>query len=190
MLQSSDKKKIENYIQKIIDGLSKDAQKSIASGMNDKQVVERITRATVNRLTPESKMIMSGVYNMMMNETLSEEQFQDAENKAAFYQMNILKELDNKFSFEVLEKISYSENRDDINRYITNADIVAIVKLLLKKIFELISFNIKHCSKKKDIEQVISQYLTNVQKSLLDWVESIEVYYDKRVEELKKGINA
>ena len=132
MLQSSDKKKIENYIQKIIDGLSKDAQKSIASGMSDKQVVERITRATVNRLTPESKMIMSGVYNMMMNETLSEEQFQDAENKAAFYQMNILKELDNKFSFEVLEKISYSENRDDINRYITNADIVAIVKLLLK----------------------------------------------------------
>lgn len=190
MLQSSDKTKIENYIQKIIDGLSKDAKKSIASGVSDKQVVERITRATVNKLTPESKMIMSGVYNMMMNETLSEEQFQDAENKAAFYQMNILKELDNKFSFEVLEKISYSENRDDINRYITNADIVAIVKLLLKKILELISCNIKHCSKKKDIEQVISQYLTNVQKSLLDWVESIEVYYDKRVEELKKGINA
>ena len=39
MLKSSDEKKIENYIQKIIDGLLKDTRQSIDSGMSDKKVI-------------------------------------------------------------------------------------------------------------------------------------------------------
>ena len=91
MLKNSDKNKVENYIQKIINGLLNDTNKSIVSGMSDKQVIDRITKATVNKISHESKMIISSVYNMLMNDTLSEDFFQEPSNKALFYELNIEK---------------------------------------------------------------------------------------------------
>lgn len=209
MLKSSDKKKIENYIQKIIDGLLKDTRQSIASGMSDKQVIERITKATVNKLTPESKMIMSSVYNMMMDETLSEEQFQDMENKTAFYQMDILKELNSKFSFDVPDRIDYSESKNELDKWIKGGSVAVVViggavsikfksfvplgvsvAVALAAIMGLIIYNKSQSNNKTNINSFVSEYLSSVQTSLMAWVESIESYYDERIEELKKGMNA
>ena len=58
MLKSDDKLKIEKYIKKIMNDLANDAKESIASGMTDKEVIDRITKVTVNKVTPESKMVM------------------------------------------------------------------------------------------------------------------------------------
>ena len=209
MLKISDKKKIENYIQKIIDGLMKDTKESIASGMSDKQVIERITKATVNKLTPESKMIMSSVYNMMMDETLAGEMFQDPENKAAFYQMDILKDLNNKFIFDVPDKIDYQESKKELDNWIKGGSAVVVVvggvarikfkslipigislAVALAAIMGMIIYNNSKNSNKTNINSLVSEYLYSVQKSLLAWVETIESYYDERIVQLKKGMNA
>ena len=209
MLKSSDKKKIESYIQKLIDGLLMDIKQSIASGMSDKQAIERITKATVNKLTPESKMIMSSVYNMMMDETLSEELFQNTENKTAFYQMEILKELNSKFSFNVPNKIDYSESKNELDKWIKGGSVAVVVAggivsikfksfvplgisfaIAIAAIMGLIVYNKNQSSNKVNIESLISEYLRGVQISLMAWVESIESYYDDRIKALKKGINA
>lgn len=208
MLKSSDKKKIENYIQKIIDGLLKDTRESIASGMSDKQVIERITKATVNKLTPESKMIMSSVYNMMMDETLLEEQFKNPENKTAFYQMDILKDLNSKFSFEFPDKIDYSESKNELDKWIKGGSVVVVViggavsirfknfvplgisvAVALAAIMGLIIYHKGQSNSKTNINSLVSEYLCSVQTSLMAWVESIESYFDEKIEELKKGMN-
>lgn len=209
MLKSSEKKKIENYIQKIIDGLMKDTKESIASGMSDKQVIERITKATVNKVTPESKMIMSSVYNMMMDATLSEELFQEPENKTVFYQTDILKELNAKFTFEVPTNIDYQESKKELDNWIKDGSAVVVVAggiasikfksflpigislaVAIAAIMGLVLYN---NSKKKDntnINTLVSDYLEGVKASLLAWVETIENYYDGRVDNIKKGLNA
>lgn len=209
MLKSSKKKKIENYIQKIIDGLMKDTKESIASGMSDKQVIERITKATVNKVTPESKMIMSSVYNMMMDATLSEELFQEPENKTVFYQTDILKELNAKFTFEVPTNIDYQESKKELDNWIKDGSAVVVVAggiasikfksflpigislaVAIAAIMGLVLYN---NSKKKDntnINTLVSDYLEGVKASLLAWVETIENYYDGRVDDIKKGLNA
>lgn len=209
MLKSSEKKKIENYIQKIIDGLMKDTKESIASGMSDKQVIERITKATVNKVTPESKMIMSSVYNMMMDATLSEELFQEPENKTVFYQTDILKELNAKFTFEVPTNIDYQESKKELDNWIKDGSAVVVVAggiasikfksflpigislaVAIAAIMGLVLYN---NSKKKDntnINTLVSDYLEGVKASLLVWVETIENYYDGRVDNIKKGLNA
>lgn len=209
MLKSSEKKKIENYIQKIIDGLMKDTKESIASGMSDKQVIERITKATVNKVTPESKMIMSSVYNMMMDATLSEELFQEPENKTVFYQTDILKELNAKFTFEVPTNIDYQESKKELDNWIKDGSAVVVVAggiasikfksflpigislaVAIAAIMGLVLYN---NSKKKDntnINTLVSDYLEGVKALLLAWVETIENYYDGRVDNIKKGLNA
>ena len=114
MLKNSDKNKVENYIQKIINGLLNDTNKSIVSGMSDKQVIDRITKATVNKISHESKMIISSVYNMLMNDTLSEDFFQEPSNKALFYELNILKKLKllSKYSInkKLLRRLSFKSS--------------------------------------------------------------------------------
>jgi len=36
----------------------------------------------------------------------------------------------------------------------------------------------------------IFEYLNGIKKGLLAWIETIEIYYDEQIEELKKGMNA
>ena len=93
MLQSDERVKIEQYINKISEGIYKEAKKCIQSGMSDKQVIDKVINVTVKKFTPESKMIMSSVYNTMMEHTLAKPLFQTAQNKAAFYERDILKDL-------------------------------------------------------------------------------------------------
>lgn len=213
MLKSSDKLKIEKYIQKIIDGLMKDTKESISSGMSDRQVIGRITKATVNKVTPESKMIMSSVYNMLMDETLSEEIFQDPENKTAFYQMDILKDLNSKFIFYVPDQIDYQESKKELDNWIKGGSAVVVVAggvasikfksfipfgvslaVALAAIMGMIIYNNSKNNNKTNINLninlLVSEYLNSVKKSLLDWIETIENYYDERVEQIKKGMNA
>lgn len=209
MLKSDDKVKIEKYIKKIMNDLANDAKESIASGMTDKEVIDRITKVTVNKVTPESKMVMSSVYKMLSRETLSEEIFQNTENKAAFYQMNILNELNTRFVFEVPDKIDYSESKNELDKWIKGGSVAVVViggvvsikfksfvpfgislAIALAAIMGLIVYNKSQSSNKTNIDSLISEYLSSVQTSLMAWIESIESYYDERIEVLKKGMNA
>lgn len=209
MLKSDDKVKIEKYIKKIMNDLANDAKESIASGMTDKEVIDRITKVTVNKVTPESKMVMSSVYKMLSRETLSEEIFQNTENKAAFYQMNILNELNTRFVFEVPDKIDYSESKNELDKWIKGGSVAVVVTggvvsikfksfvpfgislaIALAAIMGLIVYNKSQSSNKTNIDSLISEYLSSVQTSLMAWIESIESYYDERIEVLKKGMNA
>jgi len=208
MLKSNDKKKIEAYIQKIIDGLMKDTNESISSGMSDRQVIDRITKAAVNKITPESKMIMSSVYNMLMDQTLSEESFQDPEIKTEFYQMDILKDLNSKFTFEVPAHIDYQESKKELDNWIKGGSVAIVVvggvasikfksfipvgislAVALAAIMGMIIYNNSKNNNKTNINGLVTEYLNSVQESLLAWVETIESYYDEKVEQLKKGMN-
>lgn len=169
---------------------------------------EYIKNATVNKLMPESKMIMSSVYNMMMDDTLSEESFQNPENRTAFYQMDILKELNNKFSFDVPDKINYSESKNELDKWIKSGSAAVVIvggavsvkfksfvpfgislAIVIVAIMGLLVSNKSRSNDKTNINLLISEYLASVQTSLMAWIKSIESYYDERIEELKKGMN-
>lgn len=197
MLENNDKQKIEKYIEKIVGNVQKDVQKYINSRLSDKQVVEKVVNVTVNKITPESKMILSSVYNMLMGKTLQEPLFLESTNKAAFYEMDILKEIQNKFDFEVPSEINYEESKKTVNKLIASGAVVVVggvisiamdswipvgIAVILAGIMvALISRNKKTVA----LDSIISEYFDNVKASLLSWVETIVLYYDERVEELK-----
>ena len=144
----------------------------------------------------------------MMDDTLSEESFQNPENRTAFYQMDILKELNNKFSFDVPDKINYSESKNELDKWIKSGSAAVVIvggavsvkfksfvpfgislAIVIVAIMGLLVSNKSRSNDKTNINLLISEYLASVQTSLMAWIKSIESYYDERIEELKKGMN-
>lgn len=202
MLSKEEKNKIEEYIAKLTNDILSDTINSINSGVSKKKIIDDCIMYTVSKFTPESKMLLSSVYNMLMERTLKEEFFTNSHNKASFYEMNIFKELNEKFNFEIPSKIEYEESERKINEWI-KAGIITIIggviSISLKKaspiivavviagIMTVINKN-KENNKKEDLTALVKEYLESVKQSLLSWVDSIAEYYDERVNELKKEL--
>lgn len=203
MLENENRIKLQQYIDKLIKAISADAQKVINSSLTDKQIVDTVIGITVNKLTPESKMILSSVYNMMMEKTLQEEFFSEIKNKSAFYERDILKDLTAKFNFETPNTINYEESKAEINKWISSGAIAVaggVVSISLKSwlpigiaiilagiMFLVLKSVEKHGS--NNIQTLIDEYLSNVKQSLLVWICSVEEYYDEQVAQLKEGSN-
>lgn len=202
MLSKEEKNKIEEHIAKLTSDILSDARNSVNSGVSKKKIIDDCIMYTVSKFTPESKMLLSSVYNMLMERTLKEEFFTNSHNKASFYEMNIFKELNEKFNFEIPSKIEYEEKENKINIWFVDVVITVIggvISISLKKaspiivavviagIMTVINKN-KENNKKEDLTALVKEYLESVKQSLLSWVDSIAEYYDKRVEELKSQL--
>lgn len=198
MLESNDRAKIEQYVDKISGQLRARAEKDIKAGVANKDVLDNLVKLTVGKLTPESKSILSSVYNMLMEQTLSKELYQDPKRKAAYYEMDILTEITSKFNFDVPSHIDYEESKSLINKWTASGAVVfagGVVSIPLKSwipvgvaavIAALMIFLIDDKKgKDNDIHRIVDTYLSNVKKSLMDWVSSVEKYYDKRVQDLE-----
>lgn len=199
MLESKDKQRIEMYIDKIVSKLKSDAERDLHKGTSNKIVLDNLVNATVGKMTPESKSMLSSVYNMMMDQTLSGELYQDSEKKAAYYEADILKELNAKFDFEVPAHIDYHESKKILNKW-TKAGIVTltggaisislknwipvVIAVVIAGVMALLLEDKKETD--EDIHGTIAKYLENVKQTLMDWVSDIEKYYDERVSAIER----
>lgn len=202
MLSKEEKNKIEEHIAKLTNDILSDTINSVNSGVSKKKIIDDCIMYTVSKFTPESKMLLSSVYNMLMERTLKEEFFTNSHNKASFYEMNIFKELNEKFNFEITSKIEYEEKGNKINIWFVDVVITVIggvISISLKKASPIIAAVViagimtvinknKENNKKEDLTALVKEYLESVKQSILSWVDSIAEYYDERVNELKKEL--
>ena len=203
MLENNDREKIQEYVEKILKSIFSSVKKNIESGMSNQDVIDSAVNLTVNKLTPESKMILSSVYNMLMEKTLAKPLYQNAQNKAAFYSRDILKDLNTKFSFEVPAHIDYEESKSLINKWTAAGAISVgggIVSITMKNAIPIVIAVIiagvmlyllrdkPATGNKQDISVLIKEYLKNVKATLMSWVDEISAYYDGEVKELEKGM--
>ncbi|MCH5249597.1 MAG: hypothetical protein J1E98_06680 [Lachnospiraceae bacterium] len=202
MLNTNDKQKINSYIDNLVRKTKADIKKSLNTGLTRQQAIDKVINITVNKFTPESKMLLSSVYNMMMEHTLNEPLFLDAKNKAAFYEMNLLKELNEKFNFDIPKNINYEQSSLEIKKLI-NAGVVVVgvggaisfmfeswipigigVAGLIAGIMATLLDEDKNIGK-GSIDALVDSYLDSVKKSILLWIDSVEKYYYERVSDLK-----
>lgn len=202
MLNNEEKQKIEQHINKLINVILSEAKNSIELGVSKEQIIDDVVKMTVNKFTPESKMLISSLYNMLMEKTLQESIFNNSQNEASFYEINIFKELNEKFNFEIPSKIDYEESGRKIKKWIAEGIITVtgvVISISLKKAYPIIVAIViagimtvinknKENNRKEDLTATINAYLESVKQSLLSWVDSIAEYYDKRVNELKEKL--
>lgn len=202
MLDNSNEKRLREYIDKLINNISSDAKRNIQNGMSNKQVIDKLINATVKRLTPESKMLLSSTYNMMMERTLAKPLYENAHNKAAFYEMNLLKELNSKFNFDVPQNIDYEESEKEINKWVKMGAVVVGGGVISISLGSYIPIGIavviagimlpllkdRIGKDNTNLNFLIDEYLNNVKQSLWSWIKSIEKYYHDRVVELEREL--
>lgn len=203
MLESNDKEKVSKYIDKVIKNIYADVKRNMDSGMSNRQIIDSAVELTVNKITPESKMVLSSTYNMLMGKTLTDVVFQNPQNKAMFYSADIMKELNAHFSFDIPEHIDYEESFKLINKWTEAGAVVVaggVVSVRMKNVIPvivsvviagLILYLLRDqpvTESNQDINTIIKEYLKNVKNSMMSWVDEISAYYDKRVEEIKKEI--
>ena len=201
MLSVDEKKEIEAYVDKLIYNLKKDTARAKHDGLSGERLINKVTNMTVNKLTPESKMILASVYDKMTTHTLAEEYFSDITHKSAFYSANILKELNQKFDFCVPDKIETTKLNSDFNKMIASGAVIVaggIVSITLQNwipvciaiviggIMALLLKNKVGTSSNSNIDSTINEYYATVKESLLSWVNSVEAYYDKKIVEIKE----
>ena len=58
MLESNDKEKVSKYIDKVIKNIYADVKRNMDSGMSNRQIIDSAVELTVNKITPESKMVL------------------------------------------------------------------------------------------------------------------------------------
>lgn len=203
MLDNNDRGKIQEYVKKILESIYFSIKKNIETGMSNQYVIDSAVNLTVNKLTPESKMILSSVYNMLMEKTLAKPLYQNPQNKAMFYARNIFKDMNEKFSFEIPAHIDYEESKSLINEWtsagaisvgggivsITMKNAVPIViSVIIAGVMWYLLRNKTTTSNRQNINNLISKYLENVKATLMSWVEEISKYYDKEIDKLEKGM--
>lgn len=201
MLNNSDKKKIEAYIDKIINEI-KDELRIYSNTKSEQEVMDHVIAITINKFTPQSKMLLSSVYNMLADNTLNEPIFADVNCKTAFYERDILKELTNKFSFEVPSKIDLEENKKMVNEWIAGGSVVIVGGVISISFKSVIPVGIaavlaaimiallkgRESQTKNDVDALIAEYLIDVKKSLMLWIDSIVEYYDESIMQLKERL--
>lgn len=202
MLESRDREKIEQYISKLTGAISADVHRNIQMGMSNRDIIDNAIRLTVNKITPESKMILSSVYNMLLENTFADSFYQDPKNKAAFYERDILSDLTANFSFEVPNHIDYEETQHLINKWTASGAVVVaggVISITMKNIVPiavavvlagimLFLMKDKPVSDNRDVNALTTEYLEGVRDSLLAWIHEIEKYYDAEVYKLEKEL--
>ena len=200
MLASDEKTKIREQLDKTLQSIQQDATQNIKRGVAPSNIIDRVTTLTVNNIAPQSKMLLSSAYNMMMVRTLSDPFFSDPQNKAAFYEADILKKITSRFDFTVPTEINYQRDYSTLKSLASSGAVVVaggIIGITLTSwipvgvavvLAGIMGFMIKsRCgSPNSDLDQLITEYLQNVRQSFMLWIDTIESFYDKKVAELKK----
>lgn len=193
-----------NQVKARIDTINKklkaETERALSDGKSISDVLDQLTEHAVREFTPESKMLMNSVYNVISNETLQTEFFQVTSHQAAFNKRNIQLDIENHFSFEIPEKIDYEDKHFElwasgavalagggislcVEGFWQTAGVIAIAAVLVYLMYKGIK---EH--KQSNQKQLIDQYLISIRGTLVRWLESIAEYYDQQVDALKSEI--
>lgn len=202
MLQNKDREKIENEINDSIEKIKKSAKKAIRDGMSDEQLIEKVVNITVKKFTPKSKMLLSSICNILLEETLSDERYKDLKNKAFLYEKDIISEISNCFIFEVPDNVTYTKSKVEAEKMLASGGIVisgGLISIAVNKMFPVVIsaivaavmyFALMKCDKqRKHIYEAICEYLDLVGVTLLQWLDNVQEYYCERIQEIEKEMD-
>lgn len=200
MLNKDVKQNIIKYIENLISELRLRVINKAKTGIDSEQIVKNTVKLTVNKLTPESKIILNRVYDAMKSETLKKSIYDNIQHKRAFYDKDILGSLNRKFRFEIPQDIDYKSCSEKINNlqkagaiciaggvvsFVISSSIPVFLAIVIAGLMVFTSRN--KVDSNIDIINVIDNYLTSVERALVSWVESIEKFFDQQVQELEKS---
>lgn len=170
---------------------------------------KRISNLVATKLSVKSWEYISDMYFYLESEIEKDEFFKDSKHMNRFYRLNLRDELNEKYRFDVDSSMTYKNGVDfeEINKLYVTASAVAgttalggILKFAMSGAINIpialiiagavvagvtAYFKVTEKNKKK-YEQAVEEYLDDMEKEVLDWLDEVERYFRSRVASLKE----
>lgn len=199
-------KTLEFKINKMFSELNNKALKISENSMTLKIATNKINDLVLSEISTRSKTMMNEMYTVLSKEVLSS--LDNASQKNNFYEANLRQELFDKYNFKISNKginiIEY--NRLKLSMIISSITMILgflfvfilspksilipniLILVLSMGVFYVLYFKvIKEINKRKS-STAINNYMKHIKSEYIKWLNEAELYFNKRVIELKQKI--
>lgn len=199
-------KTLEFKINKMFSELNNKALKISENSMTLKITTNKISDLVLSEVSTRSKTMMSEMYTALSKEVLNS--LDNASQKNNFYEANLRQELFDKYSSKIPNKrINITEyNRLKFSIIISSIVMILgflfvfilspksilipniLILVLSMGVFYVLYFKvIKEINKRKS-STAINNYMKHIKSEYIKWLNEAELYFNKRVIELKQKI--
>lgn len=201
MLKQETRNKIETHIQNIIREITDNSISSLSENIDNKTVLHDTVQKTVNLINLESKKLILDIYEALKQQTFQDRRFQSIDFKVRFYKANIYNTLVQQFSFKAPDNIKEIKEGTKINKNIASGTVGGaavllgvtigktglLVPLAVALTLAGVTYTYLNSLEKKQKSEAVSainEYLDNVKKAFLQWINEIEKFYDAEIEKI------
>lgn len=202
--------KIKSDVRELFAKLKDEAFRIIKTYPNSPHLLTtRISSLIATKLSAKSRGYIVDMFIYLESEIEKDEYFKDPSNLNRFYRLNLRDELNEKYRFDVDSSMTYKNGVDfeEINKLYVTASAVAgttalggILKFAMSGAINIpialiiagavvagvtAYFKVTEKNKKK-YEQAVEEYLDDMEKEVLDWLDEVERYFRSRVASLKE----
>lgn len=203
--------KIEAKIHSMFDNLRNKVMSIVAESSSSAEAVDNVTRVVSSELTIRSKSIMSDMLFDLTDDLMETEFFVDISRRNRFEEKDLRQEILSKYEFVPSSTVDYKEASKMIQALkvggttfvIGGAVEVGIVLTAGLSLSSLVPipisiliaasigaalvdcYAIEPGRNKKVLSKAIDDYLAQTQKQFLSWFDEVEIFFNKRVEEIK-----
>ena len=199
---------LKHDIEMLFNGIENDAKEIIKTAPSFNLAVERIMNLVSSRLTTECEGYIYDIYFMLANKIKKEKFFQDPNHLNAFYRLNLEKELNEKYHFEIQSVNAYKNgiNFKEINKLYASAGVAAgtfavggILKYAISGVITIpfavliagaaaaaFSTYSKVIPEKNlnAFVAAVKEFLKGLKSEIINWLNDIEDYFNNRVKSL------
>lgn len=206
---------VKKMIQEMFDGMNAKIPEIIEYSRSSKDASEKVMEYVSSTVSSDTLGFMSYLYSGLADETLKEEIFKDVANANRFYEAGLRKKIVDVYSFDIDKLPVFEDGIDfkEINQAYATAGaavgsaavggillgvISGVVKLPIIVIIAgavlagVIGAGVAHTTvpklNKKNFESAVLSFMTDLEESMIDWVDDVVRYYNEQVEEIKKTL--
>lgn len=206
--------KIQPKIDKMFGELKMRVASIIAESSSSKEATNKITETVSSELATRSKSLLSDMLFDLNDALMETDYFSDISKQNRFTEVNLRKEILDKYQFAASSTIDYNEASRKINALAIGGGIlivggaievgyvlikglslstlipIPISVLIVASIGTALTdyYKIEPNRSKKTLNISINNYLDQVKAQFIAWFDEVENYYNKRVEEIKQTI--
>ena len=206
-------KDIEKSIDSMIEDLIDQAHEIIKTSRTQETASERITKVTSARISADCEGFIVQVYADLLQRVKANPFFEDPEHLNEFYHLGLRESMQDKYRFDIDSLDSYKKGieYDEVvaigKATLASAGVsvatgalgellkATLVSSLSNPIIILVAAAVgvaffylfaKNKMKKRDFQLAVDSYLRGIKADIVDWLTSVDTYFEEQVRSLIK----
>ena len=203
---------IKPKVNNLFDDLRKKVTTIVSESASSNEAVNKVSKLVSSELTTRSKSILSDMLFELSDALMETEFFTDISRQNKLFEINLRQEILNKYQFTPSTSVDFKEASREIQALkvgvatfavggaievgvvliaglsLSNLVPIPISALVIASIGAAVAdyYAIEPVRTKKALALALDNYLVQAKDQFLGWFDEVEVFFNKRVEEIKQ----